>query len=103
MVKPKPVKKIRSYTLGGTTWRVKHHKKMGKLFGLCDPSETTIHLCVGTPDSPNSADNIESTFYHEVTHSILFQMGELELYGNERFIDTFSSFLLQALKTTKVK
>ena len=35
-----------------------------------------------------------NTFVHEVVHGILDTMGETELSGNEKFVSTFSSFMV---------
>ena len=43
----------------------------------------------------------EQTFFHELTHCILDQMGEEKLYHNEKFVDLFSQCLHQILKTAK--
>jgi len=43
----------------------------------------------------------EQTFFHEITHCILDQMGEEKLYHNEKFVDLFSQCLHQILKTAK--
>ena len=39
------------------------------------------------------------TFLREVTHAILFAMGKEELNDNESFVNTFSSFLSEAINT----
>ena len=44
-------------------------------------------------------ESIEATFYHELTHQILYKMNEYELSKNEKFVGTFSGLLHQALKT----
>lgn len=46
--------------------------------------------------------NKESTFYHELTRSILDTMAEVELSGNEKFVSTFSSLLTEAMKSAGV-
>ena len=38
-------------------------------------------------------------FLHELTHAILFAMGKDELNDDESFVNTFSSFLLEAINT----
>lgn len=38
-------------------------------------------------------------FLHEVTHAILFAMGKEELNDDESFVNTFSSFLSEAINT----
>lgn len=42
-----------------------------------------------------------NTFYHELTHAILDTMGETELSANERFVNSFSGFLTEAIKSFK--
>ena len=42
-----------------------------------------------------------NTFYHELTHAILYTMGETELNNNEKFVCCFSSFLTEALTSCK--
>ena len=39
------------------------------------------------------------TFWHELTHAILFAMGKEELNEDEPFVNTFSSFLNEAINT----
>lgn len=41
----------------------------------------------------------ENTFIHELVHSILETMGELELSHNEKFVCCFASFLTEAIRT----
>lgn len=50
----------------------------------------------GIEQSPSSK---LSTFYHELTHIILDSMGEFELSQNEKFVNSFSGFLTQAIRT----
>lgn len=39
-----------------------------------------------------------NTFVHEVVHGILDTMGETDLSGNEKFVSTFSSFLVDVIE-----
>ena len=39
-----------------------------------------------------------NTFVHEVIHGILDTMGETELSGNEKFVSTFSSFMVDVVE-----
>ena len=43
-----------------------------------------------------------NTFLHELTHAILDTMGENELSANEKFVSTFSSFLAEAITSSKL-
>lgn len=46
---------------------------------------------------PTSNTSRLCTLWHEVTHSILDTMGETKLSENEKFVNTFSSFLNEAI------
>lgn len=39
-----------------------------------------------------------NTFVHEIVHGILDTMGESELSGNEKFVSTFSSLLIDPIE-----
>lgn len=41
----------------------------------------------------------EQTFYHELVHAILDELGENELSANERFVQSFSVLLYQFEKS----
>ena len=53
-------------------------------------------------DNFNNRQQCESskiaTFIHEVVHGILDTMGEYELSGNEKFVCTFSSLLIDTIE-----
>jgi hypothetical protein len=46
-------------------------------------------------------DSKERTFYHELTHAILDELGFKELTTNEQFVDAFSALLYQFEITKK--
>ena len=48
-------------------------------------------------DRIQSEDSKVNTFYHELTHTILGTMGKKELNEDEEFVNTFASFLTEAL------
>lgn len=41
----------------------------------------------------------KQVFFHELTHAILGQMNKSELNEDESFVNTFSSFLAEAIST----
>ncbi len=53
-------------------------------------------------NKPYSADEVNDTFWHELTHAILYDMGS-SLYKNERFVTRFANRLSKAIKTAKFK
>ena len=64
--------------------------------GLACYNENAIYLT-----KRNSGGYQNWVFFHELTHHILNQMGEAELRSNEKFVDVFSTFLYQAIKTMR--
>jgi hypothetical protein len=47
-----------------------------------------------------STDEISDTFWHELTHAILYDMGS-GLYKNEKFVTRFANRLSKAINTAK--
>lgn len=45
-----------------------------------------------------SKSSMINTFIHEVVHGILDTMGETELSGNEKFVSTFASFMVDVIE-----
>ena len=68
-------------------------------FGLfkCCPSTIEISNKAGGYEVPKSRQ--QQTFWHELTHAILFAMRKDDLYEDESFVNTFSSFLSEAINT----
>ena len=86
--------------IGGVDYSIKHveHCGMNDDFGLWRPQ--------GIIENANQAGGYEvsdskkrQTFLHELTHAILFAMGKEELNDDESFVNTFSSFLNEAINT----
>jgi predicted SprT family Zn-dependent metalloprotease len=67
------------------------------------PLPNLIQLNPKDPEIGHSQAGVEQTFCHELTHSILYAMGELKLYANEKFVDLFGHLLHQALTTQEFK
>lgn len=49
-----------------------------------------------------SPDEISDTFWHELTHAILYDMGS-SLYKNEKFVTRFANRLSKAINTARFK
>ena len=47
-------------------------------------------------------DEIDDTFWHEVTHAILYDMNH-RLYNDEKFVTEFSGRLAKAIKSAQFK
>jgi len=97
---------IKSFELGPYTWNVKKEVLLkDKNLGLCDYLTTTIKLSEtyisdDNEQVPVSKDTLKHTFYHELTHAILYSLGH-PLQDDEQFVDSFSMLLYQFEKTKK--
>jgi predicted SprT family Zn-dependent metalloprotease len=49
-----------------------------------------------------SNDEVSDTFWHELTHAILYDMGH-NLYKDEKFVTRFANRLAKAINTAKFK
>ena len=89
------------FHIAGQKWTVKFTDDLlvnDDEYGSCNVVTNTITLD-GSKSLPDSRK--EATFLHELLHAILNEMGQTELFKDEQFIDTLSSFLHQALTTSK--
>jgi hypothetical protein len=84
--------------------RTKNEVVVGKTIchGSFDEGTHTISIAQGNPDRgyKYTADERSNTFWHELTHAILYDMGN-ELTHNEKFVTAFADRLDQAIKTAK--
>jgi hypothetical protein len=94
----------KNFCVAGMTYKVEMKKEVKHNFGqadeqechgLCKPDQLKIEL-VDSLARPRT----EAIFLHELTHAILAEMGH-EIYDDECFVHTFSSFLHQALTSQK--
>jgi hypothetical protein len=70
--------------------------------GCFDEEARTLSIAKGNPKSgyKYSADERSNTFWHELTHAILYDM-DCKLTHNEKFVTAFADRLDQAIKTAK--
>jgi hypothetical protein len=70
--------------------------------GCFDEGTHTISIAQGNPDRgyKYTADERSNTFWHELTHAILYDMGN-DLTHNEKFVTAFADRLDQAIKTAR--
>jgi hypothetical protein len=89
---------IKSFELGPYTWNVKLMKRLKhSALGWCvfDSNRKEIQI-----KESLVGDVKQHTFYHELTHAILYVM-EHELAEDEEFVTKFSDLLYQFEKTKK--
>ena len=86
--------------IGGVDYSIKHveHCGMDDNFGLWRP-QGIIEIANQAGGYEVSDSKKRQTFLHELTHAILFAMGKEELNDDESFVNTFSSFLNEAINT----
>lgn len=100
-----PVNKLEipsGFMLGGRVWSVECVDNLVNNYnadGAMRESQCKIKLQGNNNAWPQNDDHIEHVFFHEIIHSILFAMGEKDLGGDEKFVDSFASNLHQIFKT----
>jgi hypothetical protein len=93
-------------TIGRTPHLVytKKHLMVGKSLcrGSFDEAKHTITIAQGNTERGYiyDADERSNTFWHELTHAILYDMG-CKLTHDEKFVTAFSDRLDQAVKTAR--
>ena len=91
----------KAFTLGGVEHVVEIQQVVGyeQDFGQYDPVRKVIQIAqiCGSRDVPQSFQ--QQTFLHELVHAILNTMRKDDLYDDESFVNTFASFLNEAINT----
>jgi len=88
-----------SFQLGGLTIDVLFQEKLAKNAGMIGVADYAVQQIRLDP-TITTKQTTEQAYFHELTHWILFTMGEAELCNNEKFVDVFAHFFYQALKTS---
>ena len=90
----------KKFRVGGVDYSVKQVEHCGTNddFGLWRP-QGIIEIATQAGGYEVSESQKKQTFLHELTHAILFAMGKEELNDDESFVNTFSSFLAEAINT----
>lgn len=86
----------KSFQLAGHTWKVNYNPLLINL-GECHSNHASIQLR-GPPQQGDA--QVEQTFYHELTHAILYTMGDSGPH-DEKFVDGFAYLLHQFMVTKK--
>ncbi len=84
------------------TWRYrverpKAHGTYGRIWYVRNIIEVAQTTSLGTVRSANQQ---EDTFWHEMTHAVLYEMGH-KLYSDEVFVEAFSKRLSRAIRSAK--
>lgn len=91
-------KKIKQLNLCGSMYAVRYrdNRKMPDAYGEINVAKTEILMANYLKNDARAL-----TFLHEMTHSIMHQLGQDKLYGDERFISSFSFVLFSVIKDNK--
>ena len=89
----------KKYTIGGQDIIIETVESDGEDYGNYSHAIGRLRICKKVGDIPQSETSQLNTFFHELIHSILRTMGELELNDNEKFVNCFAGFLTEAIRT----
>ena len=93
----------KEYTVGGQVLNVSLVDSLDGKLGICCLGSGFVKIANHFDGKEQSETSKQNTFYHELTHTILDTMGRSDLSGDEVFVNSFSSFLLEALKSFKIE
>lgn len=92
------MKKPNKIQVGGTWYEICYPERIeGKLMGTTNYATTQINLAKFVDMDSVSEESVDSTFFHELMHCILGEMGN-ELNNDEAFVQTVSTFFNQITK-----
>jgi len=88
--------------VGKTQYKIEKQKQSSWLRGLIKYKQGIIKIVNKSThrNKPFSAKEQEETFWHEVTHAVLYDMNH-SLYNNEKFVTEFSTRLNNAIRSAK--
>ncbi len=89
-------------TVGKRRYGVQESWVKGRTMGWTWPFIALIEIAVHVRGKPRKPDAIAETFWHELTHAILHDMGST-LWRDEKFVTEFSKRLAKAIKTAEFK
>lgn len=92
----------KSITVGAGTYTVHHqHSGRKRMLGWIDYTPRDIYVYKYCNDKPVPDAKQRVTFWHEVTHAVLYEMGH-PLWRNEKFVTEFSTLLSKAIDSAKL-
>ena len=79
---------------------MRRKREMGEIH--YDQQKINIAQRSNTTGRKFTKDEIDDTFWHELTHAILYEMHS-PLYDDEKFVTEFAGHLAKAIKSAKFK
>lgn len=95
----------KKFKISDKTFTVQVVGKMPRHGGMGSVDHKSQEMVVATTSSISGrsfrTEEVSETFWHELTHAILYDMGN-PLWNNEKFVTAFSSRLNEAVNTAKL-
>ena len=94
----------KEFELMGVTWTVIFDNKKpndSNAAGICEFNRSVITIGTKNEYGKYSADQIKTSFYHELTHAILDTLHERKLSSNEKLVEGIGALIWQFVKTKK--
>ena len=102
-VKNSPMKGIvpKEFTLGGQKYTVEYVSNLSnsKRMGWSDMTSLEVKIDTMYEGRKIEKATFPNTFYHELVHQILDNMGEFKLSSSEKFVSCFSTLLSEAIQS----
>jgi hypothetical protein len=101
-VNPFPIPK--SFFLFGQEYTIEWVESLVQKAGAVGQSRARDHCIQLQPNReacPRPESDIEETYFHELTHTVLVAMGRDDLSEDEKFVDIFASLLHQSFVTSE--
>jgi len=92
----------KKFKLGKTEYHVEAYDSRGTDKGSVRPGTGHMRVSVTHTGTPRTDAAIAETFWHELTHAILHDMGDPR-WAHEAFVKGFSKRLTQAIQTAEFK
>ena len=87
-----------SFKLGRYMWQVVHAYMPSTIYGRIYPGYKVVQINTHERKPKQQAE----TFWHEITHAILYDMGDPR-WSDEKFVTAFSKRLNQVIQTARFK
>lgn len=91
-----------TFKVGKQKYTVRTTDARGWITGQLHPSLGTITVATTYRMRPRKPREVALTFWHEVTHAILHDMGHPQ-WDDEQFVNDFSTRLNQVIHTAKLQ
>jgi hypothetical protein len=89
------------FRIGTKRYKIEMHESHPRRYGSLIPEGQRILLYRVTGGKPNNDERMSDTFWHEVTHAILWEMDDPR-WKDEVFVKAFSKRLNQVCLTAEV-